>query len=105
MERGTSFIRVRRVQTQPERLRREFVLDGKVVDKSASKVSKERRTKALLQKSHHRMMAKPAEGSRFMRIVPPKSDQEAKVDIEQLKKKCCTPMTIQVEHMNLDVEM
>lgn|SRR3989442_421518 len=103
MERGTHFIRMRRTPTQPERLRREFVLDGKVVERNPSKVAKERlRTKALLQSSHRRIMAKPEAHHRFMRIVTPKTEHKPKVSIEQLKKKC-TPMTIDVEHMNVDM--
>lgn len=103
MERGTHFIRMRRTPAQPERLRREFVLDGKVVDRNSTKVAKERlRTKALLQSSHRRILAKPVDGHRFMRIVPPKPENTPKVTIEQMKKKC-TPMSIDVEHMNVEM--
>ncbi|CAL8101944.1 unnamed protein product [Orchesella dallaii] len=107
MERGMHYIRVRRTTTQPERLRREFVLDGKVVDgRTTTKVSKERmRTKALVQSSHRRIMNKPEGAHRFVRIVPAKSEQKkAKVDTEKLLKKC-HPLTVDVEHLDIDISV
>ncbi|ODM96800.1 MAX gene-associated protein [Orchesella cincta] len=106
MERGTHFIRVRRTAVQPERLRREFVLDGKVVDRTAAKVSKERmRTKALVQSSHRRILNKPEGGHRFVRIVPAKTEQKkAKADTEKLLKKC-NPLTVDVEHLDIDISV